>query len=743
MKGTITFTAAGAGLLLMTGAPVAAQTVDAAAPSPGAAASTGPTSSVNQGAGDIIVTAQKRSERLQDVPISIVTQTGDQLAAAGVTNTRDLAAVTPGLTYSYTGAWSQPALRGVSTSATNPGAESPIAMYLDGIYQPAQTAQIFDLPDVQRVEVLKGPQGTLFGRNATAGAIQIFTQDPTYDLHGKLTTTAGIVGGGGASKSAPHVGINGFVSTGLVPDTLAVSVAGYYDHQDGYLRNLARGGTRYGDVNSALIRGKVLFEPASNVKFMLTGYYARRMDRTGESANTPGRFTVAASVPGAIIAERPWTIAVDAPERPYLRIKTLGGSLRGEIDLDDLGTFTSLTGYTYARTWLDTDIDGGFVSNTPAIRLALCPACTQYAVYQPSRSLSQELNFSSDKFGIFQLTAGVTYFRDRTAQGAIANAGSFFYNQIVKTRSLGAFAELTVTPIDDLTIIGGLRYSKEKANGSGSIFGFPVGIYNRIRNDAWTPRASVRYALSPRTNLFFTYSQGFKTGVTQQPYCVPGITFDCSPANPERLTSYEGGIKTGSRDLSLTASVFHYQYKNLQLLVFDGIGSNIINAATARMTGVDFDATSSLTDVFKVRAGISWLPEAKFLDFPNAAVFFTPTPTIDASGTRLLRAPKVTAVAGIDYNQELANGAMISASANLSYSSRYRWEVTGRFNTGSYATLAARGSYAFPDSPVKVSVYGKNLTNKGFIQGTLLSGSALEAFYSAPREIGLQLELGW
>lgn len=746
---------AGAGLLLAVGTPLMAQ-VDPRAASPASAAepaevSTAPSSDAaaaaatpaNAANGDIIVTAQKRAERLQDVPISIVTQTGAQLARAGITNTRDLAAVTPGLTYAFTGAWSQPALRGVSTSATNPGAESPVALYLDGIYQPAQTAQIFDLPDVQRVEVLKGPQGTLFGRNATAGAIQIFTQDPTYDLHGKFTATAGMLGGSGGSRAAGHEGANGFVSTGIVPGTLAVSVAGYFDHQDGYLRNLAHNGNPYGDVDSALLRGKILFQPASNVKFVLTGYYAHRKDRTTESPNTTGEFSVAALVPGATIATRPWTIAPDAPVDPFYKLKTVGASLKGEINLDRLGTFTTLTGYTNAKTTLDTDIDGGFVSRDPATRLTLCPGCTAYAVYQPSKSESQEIDFSSKKFGIFQLTAGATYFHDRTAQGANANNGSFFYNQIVETTSLGGFGELTITPFKNLTVIGGIRYSHEKANGSGTVFGVPVGIYNRIRDQAWTPRGSIRYALSPQTNLFFTYSQGFKTGVTQAPYCVPSATFDCQPAKPERLTSYEGGIKTGSRDLSLTASVFHYDYKNLQLLVFDGIGTDIINAATAQITGFDFDATAGLTQEIKLRGGVSWIPQAKFENFPNAAVFFEPTPTIDASGTRLLRAPRVTAVAGIDYAKDLSNGGAITANANLSYSSKYRWEVTGRFNTNSYATLAARAGYKIPNSPMKVSLYGKNLTNKGFIQGTLLSGSAFEAFYAPPREIGLQVEFAW
>ena len=189
--------------------------------------------------------------------------------------------------------------------------------------------------------------------------------------------------------------------------------------------------------------------------------------------------------------------------------------------------------------------------------------------------------------------------------------------------------------------------------------------------------------------------------------------------------------------------MFHYRYNNLQLLVFDGVGSNTQNAATAKITGFDFDATVLVADGLHIRGAVSWIPEAKFTSYPGAAVFFDPAPTIDASGSRLLRAPKVTASAGIDYERELSGGAILSANANLYHSSSYRWEVTGKFNTGSYTTLGARLGYQPAGSPVKVSLYGKNLTNEAFIQGTLLSGSAFLGFYGPPREIGLQAELSF
>src|SRR6218665_1251336 len=183
---------------------------------------------------DIVVTAQKRAERLQDVPISLSVQSAERLAEAGVTSTADLSKVVPGLIFAQNEVFSQPAIRGITTNIAVPGAESPVAIYLDGIYISGQTGSFFDLPDVERIEVLKGPQGTLFGRNATGGAIQIITRKPTFETAGSFNVSYGQFTGAGSSRSGGEVQAKGFISTPLT-STLAASLSGYYRTNDGYL----------------------------------------------------------------------------------------------------------------------------------------------------------------------------------------------------------------------------------------------------------------------------------------------------------------------------------------------------------------------------------------------------------------------------------------------------------------------------------------------------------------------------
>ena len=688
--------------------------------------------------GEIVVTAQKRSERARDVPLTVVSQTGEQLAAAGIINTRDLAQVVPGLTFSTTGAWSQPAIRGVSSTSTNPGAESPVAIYLDGIYQPSQNGQIFDLPDISRVEVLKGPQGTLFGRNATAGAIQIFTRDPSFKTTADVTATAGFYSGR-QSKSGPHYGVRGFASTPLVEDKLAVSLSGYYDRNEGFLKNLVSG-NRDGGVTSIMFRGKLLFEPAPGAKFVLAALYSKRRDFATEAATVETGYSAGGSVPGAIVPLEPFTVAWDSA-RPYYTAETWGTSLRGDFELG-IGSLTSLTGYNDLKARADVDVDGSFVSFNPATRLAACPACVAYVVDTPTEAFSQEIDLVTKRFGIASLTTGLNYFWAKSEEGGNANDNAFFYRNIVKTESYAGFAEANLFLTDQLTFIGGVRYNNETKAGLLGFFGATPVPYRKKRFTSWTPRASVRYALTPELNAFFTFSKGFKSGVLQNTDPVS------PPANPEKLTSYEGGLKYGAGGNSLNLTFFHYDYSNLQALIYFGTQSITQNAASAKIDGFDVDGTVRLNSDTSLRAAVSWIPKAKFTDY-RAAIAFVPVAgsssqlqsvPFDASGTRMLRAPKLTVSGGVDYGHFTSFGRL-TGNLSVYYSSAYRWEVTNRVRTNSYTTVNITVGIEPTNSPFTISLFAKNLTAAKIVQGTLLSGSGDLSFYAPPRELGLNLRV--
>src|ERR1700722_8405436 len=294
----------------------------------------------NSGALDeVVVTAQKRTERLQDVPISIAALSEADLSRSNVTTTSDLPSVVSGLVWSNQGAWVQPNLRGVYTTVAAVGAQAPIAIYLDGVYQPMQAGTITDLADVSRIEGLKGPQGTLFGRNATGGAISIYTLDPSFTTTAKVSASGGAYGGG-SSQTSGHYNVNGFVSGPLIDNTLAASVSAYYDHTDGYLTDDVNG-ERVGAIDSEVIRGKLLWKISDSADIKTTLYYMHRTDETAEAGFPAGGTSAAAAYPDAILPTKPWHITFDGPT-PEADTDSRGGSIKGTFELEG-GTLTSIT----------------------------------------------------------------------------------------------------------------------------------------------------------------------------------------------------------------------------------------------------------------------------------------------------------------------------------------------------------------------------------------------------------------
>ncbi len=720
-----------------------AQAIEAA---PAAAPASAATSEGDQA--DIIVTAQKRAERLQDVPISITTQSADQLQSAGVQTTKDLTKVVPGLVFAQNEAFSQPAIRGVTSSITVAGAENPIAIYLDGVYQPSVTAALYDLPDVDHIEVLKGPQGTLFGRNATGGAIQILTKTPSYTTTGKFTIADGLYTGGSA-RNANEISANGFISGPIVGDSLAYSVSGFYRYNPGYMVNDVTGG-RAGLQRTYGTRVKLLWEPSSDVKFLLSGYYNRSYDEAAYSRAPLNGITTGAAFADAVIPTRPWHIAVDPNQPDLMRLKAYGISLKGDIKTS-VGTFTTITGYSNSK-------NPNFVNSSGVYSQSceLAFTCLSYNLTSNSESISQEVDYTSEKFGIFSVTAGLFYYHNfgntqdvDVLSGPNASIRAFGYRDSVKTSAYAGFAELNADITDRLHVILGGRYSREKLTADASFVPslqvpvpapIPVAVPGR-KDDAFTSRASIRYSFDRSTNAYFTYSKGFRSGALPQPFD-PNLT----PVAPEKLDSYEVGIKTARRLFSFNAAFFYYKYKNLQLTKFVGALSTPQNAASSTIYGADVDGSIKLSSDLQLTAGLNYTPRAKFDNYTNAPLFFPPAtggfaPPIsilngDASGLRITRIPKFSGSIGVNWQHEFDFGKA-GFNANLYHSSSYKWDVVGSVKTRAYEDLS--GQFYIEKDGVRVSIFGKNLLNKAAINGSQPSDTVFPVLYIPPRQIGVSL----
>jgi len=725
----------------------------AAQAQPAAGSSSGPTA-----LDEIVVTAQRRAERLQDVPLTVHAVAGQELERAGVTTFRDIQTVVSGFTFAGQGSTSQPSIRGVSTLISAAGSENPNAFYIDGVYQTAQTLLSGDLPDVERIEVLKGPQGTLFGRNATGGAIQIFTRDPTLAPTVDLTADLGYYTGDGGSEAAPRLRLRGFASAPLVDDVLAASLSGAWNVTKGYQHEDAED-RRTGRIERGNVRAKLLFTPTDAVRITLGAYFVQ-MNNEGALLGTPWKgLSAAAQFPGSVVPREPWHTATDAGSFDLARFKQFGYTARAEFEAG-AGRITSLSGYNSAETRNVFSVHNA----RAALGCLVTFACINYHFEPVTKEFSQELNFASREFGMLSFTTGLFYYRASGGtlgiiQENLVPSGVPVQATNFKKDAYAAYGEATLKPTDALAIIVGLRQNHETLDDSTSI---PAVVARKRKFNATTPRVSVRYTLSPDLNVYATYSKGFKSGLT-------GVTNTGSGFNavaPETLVSYEVGLKYATPTLTLNASGFYYDYKNKQEQTFTGTSAVILNSGPVRIYGLDLDGSARLSDAFTIRANLSYIPKAEYRDFPNASGqstvtipfppggafacagggcggFFPGTGTrvggtFDATGLRLARAPKLTTSTTLSYERKLAGGDF-DASATLYYSSSVRHDITGEIRQGAYATLNAQLGYKPADSHFRVGVYGRNLTNEAYLQAGLTSAAGFIATYAEPREIGLSV----
>lgn len=692
--------------------------------------------------GEIVVTAQRRAENIMDVPISITALSAETLAQTGVTDSRDLALVTPGLRIDSVGAYVQPAIRGVTTTLTS-GPEANIATYLDGVYRPNIFGAIYDLPDVQQIEVLKGPQGTLFGRNATGGAILITTRRP--DLHAMV----GTVSAGYASFNT--LTLSGFVSIPLVEDKMALSLSGYWENiADGWKTDLQTGRQEGARIKTGLIRGKLRVLPWDGADFTLTALYSSRIDGSAYKTSMWRGNHDSRGVSGVTFGVEPYTYANDWDSTHNTRGLDL--SLRGDIELGR-GTLTSTTAFSH--TWADTLFDpdnarsgGGYASMN-----------TDY------RSVTQELIYASDKMGAFRAIGGLFFYdSESNTQPYFVQANGYQLWVRDKATSWAAFGEVTLDVTDRLSIIGGLRYSYERrtaeaANGGGQP-PFVRPAMATLGEQSWnsvTPRVSMMYKVTPSTNVYATFSQGFKSGV----YNTPG--FQIVPVDPENIDAYEFGIKSEpAPGVRISAAVFHYNYRNLQVpsieLANNVLSQRILNAATAKITGAELNLDWQIVPEFKIVAGVSYL-HAKYKSFKNASVNVpvaelpdnspcteTVKPTsglcnviIDASGNRMIRSPEWSGSVTATYTRE-SDAGTFNLAGTVYFSSEVFYEFANRVRQPAYAKINASASWKWKNGP-EVRVWGRNLTNRAVLTSLVGTSSYDSVDYERPREYGVTLKL--
>jgi iron complex outermembrane recepter protein len=732
--------------LLLMSAAARAQSVGAQTASNAAAGG-----SDSGGLDEIVVTATRREQKLKDVPLTVTAISGPDLQNAGVDGIRDLQNVVSGLTFGGLGTVSQPAIRGVSTTLSTAGAENPNALYVDGVYQLDQVTLNEDMPDVESLEVLKGPQGTLFGRNATGGAILITTKAPSFTPGGDFTLESGYYTGSGTSHSSPHEDVKGFVTGPIVPGLLAGSLSAGYDYTTGYLTDDVTN-METGLIDKKNVRGKLLFTPNSISRITLTGFYVNDNDQgLLDGVPLPG-LSAGDFFPGSIVPTQPYHVA-SSPGFLVAGAEQYGGSIDAVFDFD-VGTLRSISAYerTFTHNLNSTSGAAGSLACLQSF------ACIDYDFAVEDHEVSQEFNFTSHKFGIFNFVSGLYFFDAHgttlsNIQATIIPGGLSSEDDDIHTRSWAVYSEGNAAVTDRLTLTAGLRYSDEPHTDQA----FPVaeqGVPATISRtfDSLTPRASAMYALTPELNVYATYAKGFKSGLTG----VTNIatTPPYAAVQPETLTSYETGLKYASRLLTLNGSFFFYKYQNKQEETFTGVSTVVQNTGPVKIYGVDLDGNFQMTQDFRINGNLTYIPEAKYQDFPNASgqstVFSiacggfcpgtgsTAAGSFNATGERLIRTPEVTADGTLSYKHTLTGG-VIDASATASFSTAVLLDITDTIRQPAYVIANVQGGYRFAGTGLRVGLYVHNVTDKAFLMNGLTSSAGFVAGYNQPREVGLSL----
>ncbi|MFA7603030.1 MAG: TonB-dependent receptor [Novosphingobium sp.] len=701
----------------------------------------------------IVVTAQRRQELSRDVPITINTADAVQLRQANVDSLLSLSKLAPGVRIDQQGAYTQATIRGIGTTLVQTGAGASVGTYVDGFYLPNPLSINFEFLNVENVQVLKGPQGTLFGRNTTGGAILITTAEPRNEL-------GGIVEASYERFDAKKV--QGYLTGGLGTGVSA-SVEALWEKGDSFTRrNLYDGnltaGPGYapgapsqhpGAYENWSVRAAVKAEVSDRVSFLLRYMHQDRNDPRGYMDGTYTAngiiYSAADTVPGTIFGLRRGEIATDSALDFRLNTDTI--QLTGKFDLD----FADLTSYTQYREEEYVQIAEGDYSSQSFLALNLP---------EKDKILSQELLLNSKPGSRLQYTAGIFLFQHKVDAGVllagmpISGSQAFFPFSAtgVKVRTFAGFADATYEVASDFFVTGGLRYSRDEVKKPyyQTTPGVPgVFTFQADRKDSkLSPRVVLRYKPSEEASIYASYTKGFKSAIPDY-----RATSGRDYLEPEDVNAFEAGFKYGSGGLSFEGAAFYYDYKNLQNGYYTAGETILSNAGKSKIRGVE-GAVSYKVGGFEISANATYL-DAKYTSYPRAG-FYTPnfipdndgdglpefagfTPgNAPANGKRVQHAPKFSGTISARYTADVGGGKLV-VGANLYHTSRIWFDASNQFSQGAYDILSARLEWTDPSDRVTVAVYGDNLFDEKYLTQMQVGQAGVGTVWGEPATYGVSV----
>jgi iron complex outermembrane receptor protein len=664
---------------------------------------------------EVVVTAQRRSERAQDVPISVAAFSGQQLEVQQITTSSDLTQVSPGLLIGESNALITPFIRGVGASTNILGEVGSVPFYVDGVYMPLATGAIYDLGNVESVEVLKGPQGTLFGKNALGGALNISTQAPKFTPGGSAEVSYGNLNNAGARAYV----------TGPITDSIAASFAANYSREDGYINDLIRGETIGGSWRYSA-RGAVLLKPTDQLSIRVNGDFMETSEPAAVALAPHNGYLGLAPGDPYPIGQRDYIADV----RPILTTRQIGGSVRIDYNLAfaDLVSLTAYRKYTYFSI---ISADG-----TPVRYVDINNT-------QPGHALSEEVQLLSRGDGPLSWIVGGYYSDEKDQYHPLIINDATRIEANLTSHTYAAYANATYK-LGNFELTAGLRVNRDTKEYDASLDGL-VLVPNA--HHAWTsrtPRAVLAYHPSSDLLAYVSYTSGFKSGAFNY------SAFATTPINPELVDAYELGLKySPTRTLTIDAALYYYNRYDIQVeSQSPTTGLQLLeNAASGKSKGFDANVRLAPIDPLSLRLGVAYL-DGKYSSFPDAAIYVPASPAVpnrlgnaavsaSAAGIPFEHSPKWTGTFEASYKVALPDGGSVVPAVNVYTTSSYLFTASERLKQGGYSLVNAEIAWNLPGDNYKLSVWGKNLGDTTYLRSYFSNSITDAGVYSEPRTYGV------
>ncbi|ABQ70480.1 TonB-dependent receptor [Rhizorhabdus wittichii RW1] len=709
------------GVLICAGSPTLAQAATASSDEGQARASDG------SQLGDIVVTAQRRSraETAQRVPIAITAVSGRQLEEMHALTLTDVGRVAPNVSLTPSGTFPGTAnflIRGIGVNTSDPSAEPAVGVFVDGMYYGVNLGVVTDAFDLESVEILRGPQGTLFGRNVTGGAVVMRSRRPSgeFGLQGKVSYGNFNQISGAASVEGP-----------LIKDVLNAKVAIMSNSNNGLFANAANPGNRIGRHNDLIVRPIMEFKPSDRLTLTLIGEIGRMDDYGTPSINV---FNNA----GAPIPSGKFILSSDFDAHSQQRWKHV--ILEGAYEVPN-GTIKATLTARKIRTSFETDVD----ASSAQIFSFVAPT----GLHQHQKSAEIIYN---GKFGdYFELTAGGNYFQQMAnyseARSLNGGASRPVSDGILHQKTGGVFAQGDAH-FGTVTITAGGRYTIDHkavmtaALGGCSLDG-TVCNYAFSNAHTWrdfTPKAGIRWQPTNALQFYFTYTKGFRGGgygLRNSPGVLPG------PYNPEKVDAYEVGAKSEwfDRRLRVNMALYRNTYDDLQRLVQDfNLVQRTLNAASARIQGAEIEIAAIPVRNLTLSGSVGYT-DAKYLAFNNLDLTGDKVPDpLLAKRLLLSQAPKWNYNLTASYDVPIGDAGKLNFRGNYYHLGKRANDDLNKAILPSYGLLDASVSWSSADDRYKISVFGKNLANKlAYANGGTVSSTFESLPLLPPRRYGVEV----